>query len=831
MKSYETEQGNKVNSAAHAEVGAQDIRDGRETGEVEETGEEVGVIDLPDNEAGEGKPSPLLVHGGRDEDEDEEPLASEARRPRFRRPTRAQVMEWLPFIAIVLLGAILRYWDLGAKPLHHDESLHAYFSMQLLHDLENWIGCYAPGASCYTYNPLLHGPFQFHLIAFVYRVSQLLGAPDNGINTTTVRIGAATLGSAIVALPYFLRDFLGKVGAWLACFLLAISPSLVYYSRFAREDIYMAFFTLLLVVATARYIRTRKMRWIIIGAAAFSLSYATAEATFLTIAVFGSFLVGLLIWEIGLRVPLKSASADETQEGKRSRYQPRTAAPFLLLGYILVAGVAAKILFGWLNALSVYITDPQHTTASNLFVQNLKNITVDIIPWLGILLGIYVLSILWREMNGKMPEGRRGLAAKLDPRIQRTLDTILTMPWTHWFFAVLVAWAIFLDLFTVEFTNIRGGIGDGIWAGIYYWLQQQEVARGGQPWYYYLMLIPLYEQIGLVFGIVGAIRTIMRPTRFRIFILYWTVGNLVIYSWAAEKMPWLVIFITMPLMLLAAIGMEPIVVTAINFVKQRFASATAQSAEQPVERNNGIAPVLPTRSRPRKRVGALAGTGAILGVLVAVVLLIPTLHNMYEVTYVEPADAPHEMLIYVQTTTDINIVMAKVNALDQKLYGGKHLLSIGLTNDATWPYAWYLRDYPNVCFNYPDGCPSIAKDIPVIITGGDDIGGYIADYSKGYAYQQYRMRTWWDEGYKPPPCVPTTANNNCAGQQEYGGVGLWLWLSYGDNPPPNAKFNLGLAIQHVWEWETQRRAIGSTDGSYDMLLFIRKDLLNTGVTP
>lgn len=804
-----------------------DVQENGEIGEIHETGTEVGIIDLPEDvEAG---PSQLVAPGGVEDDVDIDE-EDEPRGFHFRRPTREQVIEWLPFIAVILLGAILRYWNLGAKPLHHDESLHAYFSLQLLHDLENWLGCYMPGASCYTYNPLLHGPFQFHLIAFVYRVSQLLGAPDNGVNTTTVRIGAATLGSAIVILPYFLRDFLGKVGAWLAALLLAVSPSMVYFSRFAREDIYMAFFTLLLVVAAARYIRTRKMRWIIIGAAAFALSYATAEATFLTIAVFGSFLIGLLIWEIGLRIRLNLDDV-QGQGDKHPWYLPRTGAPFLLLLYILVAGIAAKILFGWLEALSIYITDPKHTKASDLFVQNLKTITVDIIPFLGILLGIYVLTILWREVRGTLPaEGRRGLAAKLNPRVQRTLDTILTMPWTHWFFAVLVAWAIFVDLFTVQFTNVPGGIGDGIWAGIYYWLQQQEVARGGQPWYYYLMLIPLYEQIGLVFGIVGGIRCIVRPTRFRLFLLYWTLGNLVIYSWAAEKMPWLMIFITMPMMLLAAIGLEPIAVTVLNFVKQWFVRTPAQAAEPPARSNNGATPVLPPRP-PRKRVGALAGTGALLGLLAALLLLIPTLHNMYEVSYVEPADGPHEMMIYVQTTTDVNIVMAKVDALDQKLYGGKHLLSIGLTNDATWPYAWYLRDYTNVCFNYPDGCPAIAKDIPVIITGGDDIGGYIASYHNGYAYHQYHMRSWWDEGYKPPPCIPSAANNNCAGQQQYGGVGLGLWLSYGDNPPPNAKFNLSLAIQHIWQWETQRRAIGATDGAYDMLLFIRKDLVSTGVTP
>ena len=121
------------------------------------------------------------------------------------------------------------------------------------------------------------------------------------------------------------------------------------------------------------------------------------------------------------------------------------------------------------------------------------------------------------------------------------------MPWTHWFFAVLVGWTVFLVLFTVLFTNIKNGIGDGIWQGLYYWIQQQQVARGGQPWYYYLMLIPLYEQIGVVFGLVGLVRCLVRPTRFRLFLAYWFVGNVFIYSWAAEKMPWLMIHMTMPM--------------------------------------------------------------------------------------------------------------------------------------------------------------------------------------------------------------------------------------------------------------------------------------------
>ncbi len=743
----------------------------------------------------------------------------------FTPPTRQQVLNWAPFWGVILLGALLRFWGLGDKPLHHDESLHAYFSWQLmLHNLDNWIGCLAPQPSCYTYDPLLHGPFQFHIIAITYQISNWLGAPDHGINTTTVRIPAAVLGTVIVGLPYFLRDYLGKWGAWLASLFLAVSPSMVYFSRFAREDIYMACFTLLLVIGVVRYVQERKMSWLMLAAAAFALSYATSEATFLTIAVFGAFLGGLLAWELGLRWRLRS----EVSARERAWYMPRSAAPLLLLVYVILTGIAAKVGLGLINSISLYANNPRTQPAANLFVQNLKSITVIIVPWLGIALGIFVLTILWRERLGKLPPpGRRGLAAKIDPRSQRMLDSIFTLQWTHWFFALLLAWSIFLLLFTALFTNIKGGIGDGIWQGLYYWIQQQQVQRGGQPWYYYLVLIPLYEQVGLIFGLIGLVRCLAQPTRFRLFLAYWFVGNFFLYSWAGEKMPWLMIFMTMPMLLLAGIGLEPCVVALLNLFRQHRQAAAAQvGPEEPVPAASSAMPATARRS------GAGSIALAAAGVVLAVVLLLPTLHNMYEVSYVHAADGPHEMMVYVQTTSDVNTVMAKIDTLDQKLYHGRHLLPIGIMNDATWPFAWYVRDYTNICFNYPTGCKDTAQNYPVVIAGGDNLYTAEARYggnNGGYLYQVYKMRTWWDEGYKPAPCVASSASS-CTSQQQSvdTGVGLGIWLSYGDSPPPNASFNLSLAVQHIWNWWWYRTSIGSTTGAYDMGLFIQK---SQGVNP
>ncbi len=744
----------------------------------------------------------------------------------FGPPTREQLLAWTPFWAVFLLGAVLRFWDLGGKPLHHDESLHAYYSLGLLHNLQNWGWCVGlnhppAGYTCYQYDPLLHGPFQFHAIALVYQISQWLGAPDNGVNTTTVRIMAALLGSLLVFLPYFLRDYLGKLGAWLACLLLAISPSMVYFSRFAREDIYMACFTLLMVVAVARYVRERKMRWIVLAAIGFALSYATSEATFLTIAVFGSFLGALIVWEIGTKFRLRARLANQSAP----RFVPRTFAPFVVLAYFLLAGIAAKIALAQLDRLSAYIN--AHTSVTDVQLLRLENVTVALVPWLGIILGLYVFWILLREIYGKLPApGRHGLARFVDRR-QPVLDTILTMPWTHWFFSLILGFGIFLLLFTVVFTNIYRGIGDGIWKGLYYWLEQQNVARGGQPWYYYLLLIPLYEQIGVVFGIVGIIRCLWKPNQFRLFLVYWFLGDFFLYSWAGEKMPWLMIFMTMPLMLLAAIGLEPCILNCYHFAKERFFSPV-----QPKDALVGgqAAPVAP--SQPRLHVGFGRAALGIFGVVMAVLLLLPTVHNMVEVSYVNPADGPHEMMVYVQTTTDINTLMARIEAVDKQDFGGKHQVQIAVTGDATWPFAWYLRDYPNICLGFPQNCPGWKNTAPIIIAGGDnpyeDINAY-APANGQYLYHEYNMRSWWDEGYKLPPCAPgKTPSTSCSDPALGSGVGPGLWLSYGDNPPPGAKFNPGLAAQRVWNWWWYRQPFGSTNGAYNMELFIHKGL---GVNP
>jgi len=123
--------------------------------------------------------------------------------------------------------------------------------------------------------------------------------------------------------------------------------------------------------------------------------------------------------------------------------------------------------------------------------------------------------------------------------------------------------------------------------------------------------------------------------------------------------------------------------------------------------------------------------------------------------------------------------------------------------------------------------------VPVVLSAVDDPPDGLSTYNPSadskYLGHQYHMRSWWDEGYKLPPCeADQKPSFSCSNPNLGSGVGPALWLSYGDNPPKDARFNLGLTIQRVWNWWWNRQPFGAATGAYDMDLFIQKTM---NVTP
>ena len=232
--------------------------------------------------------------------------------------SRPELAAWTTLVAVAL---VVRLIELGDRPYHHDESQDAYFSWLLF------------TRGDYEYDPLLHGPLRFYLTTAVFLI---LGDSD-----FTARLAPALMGTATVALAWGLRLLLGRTAAFAVGALLAVGPTYLYFSRFAREDIYVACLTLALLVTVFRFLE-RPRRWQ--PPLAFGLlaaSFATKESTFITAFVFCTFLIAWL-------------GADLVR-GRRDLVARLTAvgpAPWI---YAVVAFVAV-----YLTLFTTFFTDPGH---------------------------------------------------------------------------------------------------------------------------------------------------------------------------------------------------------------------------------------------------------------------------------------------------------------------------------------------------------------------------------------------------------------------------------------------------------------------------------------
>ena len=153
---------------------------------------------------------------------------------------------WLPLntetllaLLLLLIGLVSRFQDLGARTMSHDEVNHVVPSYSLY------------SGNGYSYDPMSHGPLQFHMIALAYAIF--------GDNDFTTRIPAAVLSIFTIAITLFgFRRYLGRAGALIAGFLLIISPLLLFYGRYARNEAYIVLWGVLTIYAILRYLEDGK---------------------------------------------------------------------------------------------------------------------------------------------------------------------------------------------------------------------------------------------------------------------------------------------------------------------------------------------------------------------------------------------------------------------------------------------------------------------------------------------------------------------------------------------------------------------------------------------
>ena len=582
----------------------------------------------------------------------------------LRRPENAVA------VAIVALAALLRFWDLGSRAIHHDESLHGYYSWFLAE------------FNVFAHNPLMHGMFQFVSTSFVFRI---FGASD-----VTLRLLPALFGTLAVATPLVLfRRHLGRSGAILTALMLAVSPGLLYFSRFARNDIYVVLWTLLLAWSIWRFLEEQRPRYLYVAAAALALSFTTKEVSYLLLFVFAVYLLARLLPSVPAILRT------------HPRSWPPAAALLLFLGSLSLPLSAAGIAL-FQNRLGLNLANPDPGALGSIdsvgYLQGPIGAPISQGPGIasrffgaiGDLFGFDLVHVqdLENPAAGVLSLGPITLqsldVATIVVLLLFVVGVALGLLWARrtWLIGAAIFWGIFAFIFTTHLTNLPG-FASGLWQSLGYWIAQQEVARGGQPWYYYFAVLGTYEFLPLFAGIASGIYLAWKRDSFGSFLFSWFLVALVSFTYAAEKMPWLSIHLTLPLVFLAGRGLGLLLDSVLRAPGRQISFQPAMAL----------------------RWGAL---------VVVLLLLIITARSAVRASYTN-GDVPLEMLVYTQTSPSIARTANEIERMAAADGSGVAFpVTIDTMDGFGWPWYWYLRDYTQIeyrCLGDPGNCGSDARPL------------------------------------------------------------------------------------------------------------------------
>ncbi len=183
-------------------------------------------------------------------------------------------------LVAVAIGALaIRVVRLDQRPLHHDEANQAVRMGILLDSGE------------YRYDALEHhGPTLYYLGAGLARLTGVKSFAD--MTEWRLRLVPALFGAGLVLLLLLTTRGLGTLGALLAGLFTAISPAMVYYSRFFIQETLLVFFALGAIGCGWRYACSPRTGWAAACGACVGLMHATKETSLLAwAAMVGALLV------------------------------------------------------------------------------------------------------------------------------------------------------------------------------------------------------------------------------------------------------------------------------------------------------------------------------------------------------------------------------------------------------------------------------------------------------------------------------------------------------------------------------------------------------------
>jgi predicted membrane-bound mannosyltransferase/DNA-binding beta-propeller fold protein YncE len=409
---------------------------------------------------------------------------------------------------ILLTTAVSRFTILGARVMSHDEVNHVVPAYTF----------YQGGG--YRYDPVTHGPLQFHLITLSYTLF--------GANDFSARVPNAVFGIGVVIFALFaFKKYLGRVGSLVAGFLFTISPFISYYSRYTRNEIYIVFWGMALLWGVLRYLELGQKRTLLFLTVITALHFTDKATSY----IFTAELLIFLAVIFAVRVMSKPWQSQKVRTGF-----------FIVIGITLAVGLALFAV-GY-NALT-HGTSTVPEGSVGVSLGGLDLTTRLIIGGLGLLLVAGLLVAGWLLIKGIGWSGIRDertfdllilqitivlplLAAlpmdilgfnPLDYSTNGIITSLLfIMPlaaiaiavgvwwnWKVWALNLSLFWGIFTIFYTSLFTQGLG-LHMGLMGALGYWLAQQGVVRGTQPLYYYALIqIPTYEFLPAFGTVLAAI--------------------------------------------------------------------------------------------------------------------------------------------------------------------------------------------------------------------------------------------------------------------------------------------------------------------------------------
>ena len=217
-------------------------------------------------------------------------------------------------IAAAALGFRLERLEL--RPFHGDEAVQAVKAGELF------------DGGLYVYNPYeFHGPSLYYFTLPILKlrgVQRFADARDSDFRLVPVLFGT---GLILLLLP--MRRTLGTVACLTSAALLAVSPAMVFFSRYYIQEMVLVFFAALALLSLWRFFCKPAAGWMVMLGLAVGMMYATKE----TSVIFCGALVAAYGWLVMCR---------RRREGRRLWGVERRAIYLVLLASgvaVLVAGV------------------------------------------------------------------------------------------------------------------------------------------------------------------------------------------------------------------------------------------------------------------------------------------------------------------------------------------------------------------------------------------------------------------------------------------------------------------------------------------------------------